>query len=258
MVANKIRYFFESNAIKEAFESCICVIQQEINMNQLFELNRICEISDQSIEEIEQNDWEETLLVETSNLKEYVEFFIEEFNIDVRSLFLSDDEIKKRLEEIITRIKEEERNKFDFSISIEKSSDLETLFNVIYSRSIDQNEDYEFLEYEDFEYQAFFDAIDSIVSENNEIESFEFDHTGGETIDNIDHLDLYYNFKLKEPNKIIKYTDLNDKERKEKVQWQSPFLSLSEAEQMLKEKGIKFKEVFAVEIKEKEDWMDGD
>ena len=246
MVANKITYFFESNAIKEAFESCLNVIQSEIDMTQLFNLNEICTISEESHSDEEYEDGE--ALVDKNTLKEYIEFFIGEYNIEARSFFLSDDQIKERLEEIITKIKEEERNKFDFSISIEKSSDLETLFNVIYSRSIDQNEDYEFLEYEDFEYQAFFDAIDSIVSENNEIESFEFDHTGGETIDNIDHLDLYYNFKLKEPNKIIKYTDLNDKERKEKVQWQSPFLSLSEAEQMLKEKGIKFKEVFAVEI----------
>ena len=201
MVANKITYFFESNAIKEAFESCLNVIQKEITMTQLFNLNEICTISEISHSDEEYEDGE--ALVDKNTLKETIEFFIEEYNIDARSLFLSDDQIKDRLEEIITRIKEEDCNRFDFSIKIEKSSNAEILFNVLYAREIkiEQRDDIEVVEYSDFEYQEFFDAIDSIVSENNEIESFEFDHTGGETIDHIEHLDLYYNFKLKKQNK---------------------------------------------------------
>lgn len=152
-MANKITYFFDNNKVKQAFEACIDVIERELSTSQSINLNEICTISEEEHSDDEYVDDE--IFVETHNIQEIIYFFLNEFEIDPRKFYLSDDDIKNRYEYVI----EDEIERSDFSISIEKNTNLDTLFNVLYARSISLES---VVQYEDFDYQEFFDAIESL------------------------------------------------------------------------------------------------
>jgi tetrahydromethanopterin S-methyltransferase subunit A len=144
------------------------------------------------------------MYISIENLHDEVINMFNMFDVSVRNLFLSDEDITKRVEELISRDYESEFIS-DFTITIETESDKDTLFDVYYSRKqsesvLDEDSDEIIIEYDDFDYQEFHDAIDNSDLILNNYEKVNFDHKGGEVQEKLEYLDLYYNFKKKQQN----------------------------------------------------------
>ena len=195
-MANKINYFFEEKGIKKTFKECIAVIHSELSMQKSAELNEICSISE--VVHSEDIYIDDEILVDISNLKECIEVFIEHFKIDARSLYLDDETITNRINFYIENPEEFIDKNLDFSLTFEKNSNLDALFNILFSSIKSLNlcgEHYE-INYEQFDYAEITDAIDEIIEQKFEkIEEYEFRGISGDADNNNSHIDINYELK---------------------------------------------------------------
>ena len=214
-MTNLITYFFEDKEIRKAFKKCVNVICDELSTARAMNLNEICTISKVPHSEEEFEDGE--ILVDISNLKECIEFFIEHFKIDARSLYLNDETITNRINFYIDNPEEFIDKDLDFSLTFEKNSNLDALFNILFSgiKSLDLCGDHYEINYEQFDYAEITDAIEEIIEQKFEkIEEYDFRGISGDANDNNSHVDINYELKIKDTleDKICEIADKCQKE----------------------------------------------
>jgi hypothetical protein len=201
---NTIYYYFAEKCLKEAFEECYSAIFAELNTEKAFNLNKNVEIIEDLYNYEDELKDDEMLIESPLQLKETIEYLIEECNLDIVNVFITEKEILDRLDGILTDLEEKDSVTKDFSITLYKNSNAETLFNIMFARAItllnvsnyEETIDY-IIDYEDYDYSAITDFIDQTIMHIAPDYDFSFDHIGGETQSDKEFLDLYYHFDKK-------------------------------------------------------------
>lgn len=192
---NQIEYYFDSEIIRNLFSDCISLLSAELSSAQTMNLNNVVNIVESEHDDSEYSD--DQILVTQSNIRELIENIYEEFNVDPADLFISKalivDRIKTEFEAACNE--NEPSRKFDFSFNIDKDSQKEALFTVLFADINIMNpgcgvEEYSELSNHNFE--IFYDAINDVLSSDKNVISFESDHVGGDE----NNLDLYYNIEF--------------------------------------------------------------
>ena len=198
-MANSITYFFEDKEIKKVFKRCIGAIWDELSTVRAYELNEICTISKEAHSDEEYKDGE--ILIEISNLRECIEHFIEHFKIDTRSLYLDDETITDRIEYYLDNHEEFIDKDLDFSLSFEKNRNIDTLFNLLFSdiQSLKVCGDHHEINYEQFDYANFTEAIEEIIEGkfSEKIEEYDYVNISGDADDYKTYIDINYEIKSK-------------------------------------------------------------
>jgi hypothetical protein len=203
---NTIHYYFGEECLKTAFEECYSVIFAELTTEKAFNLNKNVEIIEDLYNYEDELKNDEMLIETPTQLKRAIEYIVADYctQEDIVAIYLNEKDILNRLDDILTDLEEKDSVTKDFSITLYKNSNAETLFNVIFARGIqfiDVSNDEEtidyIIDYEDFDYSAITDFIDQTIMHIAPDYDFSFDHIGGETQSDKEFLDLYYKFDKK-------------------------------------------------------------
>ena len=192
---NQIDYYFDEQCIYDCFNACKNALWRNLNSEKAMQLDSLVKIHEVS-ESNKNDDYENAIVVDISNLQELMKTIINEFYDDseIAGLFMNVDYIREKIETAIR-----DQSKLNCAITLERNSDLTMLFTLYFAQSISttrydlENE----LQYEDFDYSEFIDMIESELENNPSIDSFEKCNVGGEVQSEQEYIDIYYQITLK-------------------------------------------------------------
>jgi hypothetical protein len=210
---NTIHYYFGEKCLEQAFTECYSVIFAELTTEKAMQLSNQV-IIEHTIDDDDQNSefykeyFEDgDIYIETPRqLKRAIEYLVADYctQEDIVAIYLNEKDILNRLDDILIELEDNDSVTKDFSITLYKNSNAETLFNVIFARGIqfidisnnEETIDY-IIDYDDFDYSAITEFIDQIIMHIAPDFDFQFDHIDGETQSDKEFLDLYYKFDKK-------------------------------------------------------------